>query len=82
MTLPPQPPDASELRINTSRQRRHHARPFQFGLGSVFALTTAAALAVWLGPDNWRLAMYGLAAVCGVLAVVRLTTQLVRKPPH
>jgi hypothetical protein len=31
-------------------RRRHHARPFQFGLGSLFGATTAVAFAAWLIP--------------------------------
>jgi hypothetical protein len=41
-----------ESRINTSPKRRHHAQPFQYGLGTLFeeqaAVAVCMALAMWL----------------------------------
>jgi quinol-cytochrome oxidoreductase complex cytochrome b subunit len=71
MTLPSTPPDnAAESRIHTSHKRRHHARPFQFGLGSLFVVTAAVAgyaCAIAAGvravfAEPWLLILFAFAA--------------------
>jgi hypothetical protein len=50
-------------------KRRPRKRPFQYGLASLFLLTTFVAVAVWLGPAYWLhiATMFGRVLVCVAL---------------